>query len=72
MGLIAQDLEEIEKDFNVDYLDLVFKANPSKLEIKQNNLITPMIKALQQLIQRVELLEEENKSMKTIIEKFNN
>jgi hypothetical protein len=67
-GFIAQELEELENSLDVKYLNLVHNSNPEKLEIGAGNLIPPIVKSIQQLVTKVEQLEEENKSMKSLIE----
>ena len=48
-GFIAKKLDEIQTNNRAEYLNLVYKSNPDKLEIAQTNLIPVMIKALQDL-----------------------
>ncbi len=45
---------------NVDYLDLVNKQNPDRLEATAGNLLPVIIKALQDLSQKNKLLSEKN------------
>ena len=54
-GFIAQELQEVQKDF--DYLDLVMDGNPDKLEAKQGNLIPVMVQAIKELSAKVKELE---------------
>lgn len=48
-GFIAQELEDVQNVNNAEYLNLVYKGNPDKLEIASNNLIPVIVKALQDL-----------------------
>lgn len=48
-GYIAQDLDGIERANNWDYLNLVYKSNPNKLEVTYMNTIFPMINAIKEL-----------------------
>lgn len=59
VGFIAQQLDEIQQKNNAEYLNLVYKSNPDKLEIATTNLIPIMIKAIQELSsQNNNLLDE--------------
>jgi hypothetical protein len=48
-GFIAQQLDEVQTNNNAEYLNLVYKSNPEKLEINSTNLLPVIIKALQDL-----------------------
>ena len=66
-GFIAQDLQELEDRFGVtQYTRLVLKTNPDKLEARPLQTYPILIKAVQQLIERVEFLENRLSSLKTI------
>jgi hypothetical protein len=54
LGFIAQELLEVGDN---DVLDLVYTANPEKLEAKYGNLIPVLVKAIQELTAKVEALE---------------
>ena len=54
-GFIAQELQEAQKDS--DYLDLVLDKNPERLEAKQEHLIPVLVKAIQELSEKVTALE---------------
>ncbi len=64
-GFIAQELDESQQKFNADWLNLVYKSNPEKLEANYGNLIPIIVKALQEL-------NDENKALKIEIEKLKN
>ena len=49
LGFIAQQLQEAMPNNENEFLNLVNENNPERLEIKQNNLIPVIIKALQEL-----------------------
>ena len=49
LGCIAQQLQEAMSNNENEFLDLVNENNPERLEIKQNNLIPAIVKALQEL-----------------------
>ncbi len=59
-GFIAQELDESQQKFNADWLNLVYKSNPEKLEANYGNLIPILVKSIQ------ELLEEQTKLLKRI------
>jgi trimeric autotransporter adhesin len=48
-GFIAQELDEVQTTQNADWLNLVLKDNPEKLEATYGNLLPVMVKAIQDL-----------------------
>jgi len=57
-GFIAQEVLSVEDKYNVgQYLDMVGRENPDKLEIKPGKLIPILVKAIQELSDKVDLLE---------------
>lgn len=55
-GFIAQDLDAVQMAFGAeDYLRLVLKSNPDKLEATPGNLLPVLVKAIQEL--KAEFLE---------------
>lgn len=57
IGLVAQDVEQVMKDQNLDIDSLVVTSNRGKKAITYENLIMPLIRSIQELSQRVETLE---------------
>jgi hypothetical protein len=58
-GFIAQELDEVQQDFNSEeYMKMVLKTNPEKLEAAPGKLIPVLVKAIQELSQEVERLKE--------------
>ena len=58
MGFIAQELDEVQTQFDVEeQTDLVSKNNPDKLETRNARLIPVLVKAIQELSAKVEELE---------------
>jgi hypothetical protein len=58
-GFIAQDLKKSQEDVNLaDTLKLVYEENPEKLEASYGKLIPILVKAIQDLTAKVELLEK--------------
>jgi len=56
-GFIAQELDEVQTKNNAEWLNLVLKNNPDKLEATPGNLLPVMVKAIQEL-------KEENDRLK--------
>ena len=56
-GFIAQDFQQVQKDNDADYLNLVLESNPDKLEATPGKLIPILVKAIQELKQEIELLK---------------
>jgi len=67
-GFIAQELDEVQQSENADWLELVYKSNPEKLEATTGNLLPVMVKAIQELNDKNESLEEEIQQLKNEIE----
>jgi hypothetical protein len=58
-GFVAQELDEVQKTQNAEWLNLVLKDNPEKLEATPGNLLPIMVKAIQELkIENDELKEK--------------
>ena len=58
-GFVAQDLDKSQQDADAeDYLSLVLKNNPDKLEASYGKLVPVLVKAVQELSQQVEELKE--------------
>lgn len=56
-GFIAQDLQDATAQFDAEYLRLVYDENPEKLEATPGNLIPVLVRAIQELTERVSHLE---------------
>jgi len=69
-GFIAQELDEAQITANSEWLNLVLKDNPEKLEATSGNLLPIMVKAIQELKIESEKLKEENVNLKKENEKF--
>ena len=66
-GLIAQDVEKVLKDNNIDFggfQDHKINGGKDVLSIGYNELIGPLIKAVQELTVQVNNLKEENENIK--------
>ncbi|MFC2093453.1 tail fiber domain-containing protein [Bacteroidota bacterium] len=58
-GFIAQELDDVQKTQNAEWLNLVVNDNPDKLEATPGNLFPIMVKAIQELkIENDELKEK--------------
>lgn len=68
-GFIAQELDEVQKSENAEWLNLVLKNNPDKLEATPGNLLPVMVKAIQELKtekdNEIAILKEENNNLKS-------
>jgi len=58
VGFIAQELKALQEETGTEYLKLVYESNPDKLEATPGNLMTPLIKAVQELSIKVKTLED--------------
>jgi hypothetical protein len=62
-GFIAQDLDEAQIDADAeDYLSLVLKNNPEKLEASYGKLVPVLVKAVQELSAEIATLKKEIKN----------
>ena len=57
-GFIAQELLEAAGEDGNQVLDLVYQSNPERLEARYGNLIPSMVKSIQQLENKVRMLED--------------
>lgn len=67
-GFIAQELDEVQTNYNAEWLNLVYKSNPEKLEATPGNLLPVIIKAVQELKKENDKLKAELESLLTIRE----
>ena len=56
-GFIAQDFQQVQKDNDADYLNLVLESNPEKLEAAPGKLIPILVKAVQEMSKEIETLK---------------
>jgi len=56
-GFIAQELDKTQTGLDAEWLDLVLKNNPEKLEATPGKLLFPLIKAVQELSAEVNRLK---------------
>ena len=54
---LAQDLAEISEKYDLDWLGLVHKDNADRWEATPGKLFTFLVRAVQELAAKVELLE---------------
>jgi hypothetical protein len=63
-GFIAQELDEVQTSENAEWLNLVLKDNPDKLEATPGNLLPIVVKAVQDLKFENDGLKAENNELK--------
>jgi hypothetical protein len=56
-GFIAQELQKAQKNAGVKVPNLVLEENPERLEASMGTLIPILVKAIQELNQKIEKLE---------------
>jgi len=69
-GFIAQELDEVQTTHNAEWLNLVLKDNPERLEATWGNLLPIMVKAIQELHEENKNLKSENAEMKATLSKI--
>ncbi len=62
-GFIAQELDEVQTKENAEWLNLVLKNNPEKLEATPGNLLPVMVKAIQELENKNNELKAKNEKL---------
>jgi len=56
-GFIAQEVDEAATAAGADWMQIVYKSNPERLEMAPGKLIPVLVKAIQELTARLEALE---------------
>ena len=67
-GFIAQDVEEVLKESGIDNSGMITITDDGMYELRYNDLLAPMVKAIQELNEKCSSLETENNQLKTEIE----
>ncbi|PKP49510.1 MAG: hypothetical protein CVT94_04920 [Bacteroidetes bacterium HGW-Bacteroidetes-11] len=70
-GFIAQELEKTLQEFNVTNSGMLTKDDEGMLSLRYNDLIAPMVKAIQELKTENDALKLKNSSLKAEIENLN-
>jgi hypothetical protein len=68
-GLIAQEVEEVLKQEDVNNSGMITIDDKGNYELRYNDLIAPMIKAIQELKEENDELKKEVNELKTVNEK---
>ena len=63
-GFIAQDVEEVLKESGIDNSGMINIDDKGNYEMRYNDLLAPMVKAIQELKDENDVLKNENKEMK--------
>lgn len=69
-GFIAQELDEVQTAENAEWLNLVLKDNPEKIEATYGNLLPVMVKAIQDLKKENDLLKQSNEKLSAEVDSF--
>src|SRR6202521_5278164 len=69
-GFIAQELDTVQTKASAEWLNLVLKDNPDRLEATPGNLLPIMVKAIQELKIENDQLKSEIVTLKTENEKL--
>jgi trimeric autotransporter adhesin len=69
-GFIAQELDEVQTKEGAEWLNLVLKSNPDRLEATPGNLLPVMVKAIQELKSENDALKAENDLLKDRFSRF--
>jgi hypothetical protein len=67
MGFIAQDLQQVQEETGITVPGLVYDNNPDRLEASYGTLIPILVKAIQDLSEKVTTLEIELNKLKSSI-----
>lgn len=64
VGFIAQDLQSLERDYGVEqYTQLVYNSNPERLEATPLNAFPIIVKAIQELSEKIDNLQQQINDM---------
>ncbi len=66
-GFIAQELDEAQTKARAEWLNLVLKSNPEKLEATSGNLLPIMVKAIQELKTENDALKSDMQQLRAAI-----
>jgi hypothetical protein len=69
-GFIAQQLDEVQTNNDVQYLNLVYKSNPEKIEATPGNLLPVIVKSIQDLSLANDELKKENVQIKNQLDEL--
>lgn len=69
-GFIAQELDTVQMSSNAEWLNLVLKSNPNKLEATAGNLLPIIVKAIQDLKKENDQLKVINEVAQVVNEKL--
>jgi len=69
-GLIAQEVEEALIEAGADYSGMVTVTDIGEYQLRYNDLLAPMIKAIQELKEKCDRLEKENSVLSTELSRF--
>jgi len=69
-GFIAQELDEVQTRTSSEWLNLVLKDNPDRLEATYGNLLPVMVKAIQEQQQQIESYKSQLQLLKEKVEKM--
>ncbi|MDP3149393.1 MAG: tail fiber domain-containing protein [Ignavibacteria bacterium] len=67
-GFIAQELDTVQMSANAEWLNLVLKSNPNKLEATSGNLLPIIVKAIQDLKRENDQLKAKNEVAQVVNE----
>jgi hypothetical protein len=67
-GFIAQELDTVQMSSNAEWLNLVLKSNPNKLEATSGNLLPIIVKAIQDLKKENDQLKAKNEIAQVVNE----
>ncbi|MBK8553193.1 MAG: tail fiber domain-containing protein [Ignavibacteria bacterium] len=71
-GFIAQELDEVQTNENAEWLNLVLKDNPDKIEATYGNLLPVMVKAIQELKDENDMLKERLMKFEQMVNSLSN
>ena len=69
-GFIAQEFDSLQTTEHAEWLNLVLKSNPDKLEATYSNLLPVVVKAIQELKSENDQLKSEVESLKSVKEQL--
>ena len=59
LGLVAQEVQQVQKETQTEWLDIVLDSDPNHLEVAEGKLRLILLKAIQELVEKNNALETE-------------
>ncbi len=69
-GFIAQDIEKVLKEYGIENAGMITVDDTGRYELRYNDLLAPMVKAIQELEEENDKIKTENEELKERLQKI--